>query len=69
MINMVALMGRLTYEPELRTTPSGVSVLRFRLRATEIINAPVKTDRQILLIVLHGAKLRNLSADISTKAQ
>lgn len=28
---MVALMGRLTYEPELRTTPSGVSVLRFQV--------------------------------------
>ena len=31
MINTVALMGRLTYEPELRTTPSGVSVLRFQV--------------------------------------
>ncbi len=31
MMNMVALMGRLTYEPELRTTPSGVSVLRFQI--------------------------------------
>lgn len=31
MINMVALMGRLTYEPELRKTPSGVSVLRFQV--------------------------------------
>jgi single-strand DNA-binding protein len=31
MINMVALMGRLTFEPELRTTPSGVSVLRFQV--------------------------------------
>lgn len=31
MINIVALMGRLTYEPELRTTPSGVSVLRFQV--------------------------------------
>ena len=31
MINMVALMGRMTYEPELRTTPSGVSVLRFQV--------------------------------------
>ncbi len=31
MINMVALMGRLTYEPELRTTPSGVSVMRFQI--------------------------------------
>ena len=31
MINMVALMGRLTFEPELRQTPSGVSVVRFQI--------------------------------------
>lgn len=31
MINTVALMGRLTYEPELRTTPSGVSLVRFQI--------------------------------------
>ena len=31
MINMVALMGRLTFEPEIRTTPSGVSVMRFQI--------------------------------------
>ena len=31
MINMVALMGRLTYEPELRTTQSGLSVLSFQV--------------------------------------
>lgn len=31
MINMVALMGRLTYEPELKVTPSGVSVIRFQV--------------------------------------
>lgn len=31
MLNVVALMGRLTYEPELRSTPSGVSVLRFQV--------------------------------------
>ena len=31
MINMVALMGRLTFEPELRTTPSGTSVIRFQV--------------------------------------
>lgn len=28
---MVALMGRLTYEPELRTTNSGLSVLSFQI--------------------------------------
>lgn len=31
MINTVALMGRLTFEPELRTTPAGVSVIRFQV--------------------------------------
>jgi single-strand DNA-binding protein len=31
MINTVALMGRLTYEPELRSTAGGVSVLRFQI--------------------------------------
>ena len=29
MINTVALMGRLVYEPELKTTQSGISVLSF----------------------------------------
>ena len=31
MINMVALMGRLTYSPELKSTPSGTSVIRFQV--------------------------------------
>ncbi|WP_290911363.1 single-stranded DNA-binding protein [Eubacterium sp.] len=31
MINMVALMGRLTYEPELRSTPNGLAVIRFQI--------------------------------------
>lgn len=31
MLNVVALMGRLTYDPELRSTPSGVSVMRFQI--------------------------------------
>ena len=31
MINTVALMGRLTYDPELKSTPSGVSVIRFQV--------------------------------------
>ncbi len=31
MINMVALMGRMTYEPELKSTPNGLSVLRFQV--------------------------------------
>ena len=31
MINVVAIMGRLTYDPELRTTPTGVAVVRFQV--------------------------------------
>lgn len=31
MLNVVALMGRLVADPELRTTPAGVNVCRFRL--------------------------------------
>lgn len=31
MINSVVLMGRLTYEPELRSTPNGTAVIRFQI--------------------------------------
>lgn len=31
MINSVVIMGRLTYDPELRTTPNGVSVVQLQV--------------------------------------
>ena len=31
MLNVVALMGRLVYDPELKTTPSGINVGSFRI--------------------------------------
>ena len=31
MLNVVAIMGRLVADPELRTTPAGVNVCRFRI--------------------------------------
>ncbi len=47
MINMVALMGRLTFEPELRKTPSDVSVIRFQVacdRSYQRAGAERQTD-------------------------
>ena len=47
MLNMVALMGRLTFEPELRKTPSDVSVIRFQIaydRAYQRAGAERQTD-------------------------
>ena len=47
MLNNVVLMGRLTFEPELKVTPSGVSVVRFGLavdRRYQQQNAEKKTD-------------------------
>lgn len=31
MLNVVALMGRMVYDPELKTTPSGINVCNFRI--------------------------------------
>lgn len=45
MINTVAIMGRLTYEPELKVTPSGVSVIRFQVACNRQYQAQGQ-DRQ-----------------------
>lgn len=42
MINTVALMGRLTYDPELKSTPSGVSVISFQIACDRNYVAPGK---------------------------
>lgn len=44
-MNVVAIMGRLTYEPELRVTPSNVSVLRLQV-AVDRSYTPKKQERQ-----------------------
>ncbi len=47
MINNVVLMGRLTFEPELKSTPSGVSILNFQIaceRNYQKANEEKKTD-------------------------
>lgn len=45
MINSVVIMGRLTYEPELKSTPSGVSVIRFQI-ACDRNYTPKGQDKQ-----------------------
>lgn len=45
MINTVALMGRLTYEPEIKTTQSGVAVLSFQI-AVDRNYTPQGQERQ-----------------------
>ncbi len=45
MLNVVALMGRLTAAPELRTTPNGLSVCRFSI-AVDRNYAKAGTERQ-----------------------
>ncbi len=45
MLNIVVLMGRLTADPELRTTPNGISVCRFTL-AVDRNYAKQGTERQ-----------------------
>lgn len=44
-MNVVAIMGRLTYDPELKATPSGVSVLRFQI-AVDRNYTPKNQERQ-----------------------
>lgn len=40
MLNIVALMGRLTADPELKTTPSGVSVTSFQIAVDRSYTKP-----------------------------
>lgn len=67
MLNRVILMGRLTADPELKKTNSDLSVTSFSL-AVDRITARARTVRQTSSTVLHGVRLRNLSADIFPKA-
>lgn len=50
MINVVAIMGRLTYDPELRTTPTGVSVVRFQVAVDRNFQRAARSARQTSLM-------------------
>lgn len=52
MINRVVLVGRLTKDPEYRTTPSGVSVATFTLAVNRTFTNAQGNAKQISLTVL-----------------
>lgn len=52
MLNRVVLVGRLTKDPEYRTTPSGVSVATFTLAVNRTFTNAQGEREQILLTVL-----------------
>ena len=39
-LNKVFLMGRLTFDPELRRTPGGTAVTELRLATTQVVGGP-----------------------------
>lgn len=52
MLNRVVLVGRLTKDPEYRTTPSGVSVATFTLAVNRTFTNAQGNAKLISLIVL-----------------
>ena len=70
-INKVILMGRLTFEPELKATPSGVAVIRFQIACDRNYQAKGKERKEKLTLstLLHGDRPLNLSNGIFIKAQ
>ena len=69
MLNRVILMGRLTADPELRQTGSGISVATAGSQSTAITRPKAATNvKRILSLASPGARLLNLSASSSARA-
>ena len=60
MYNKVILMGRLTRDPELRTTPNGISVATFSIAVDRRFAKAVRKGKQIFSILSHGVKPQSL---------
>ncbi len=68
MLNVVAIMGRLVADPELRTTPQGTNVCSFRIACDRNFARQGEQRRPISLISSLGVRRPSLSASISRKA-
>lgn len=51
MLNRVVMVGRLTKDPELRYTPSGVAVCNFTLAVNRPFSNQQETGKQISLML------------------
>ena len=69
MLNHIVIMGRLTRDPELRTTQSGVSVASFTVAVDRDFGGRDGGERQTdFLMSPPGARPVSLSASISARA-
>lgn len=67
MLNRVILMGRLTADPELKTTPNGVSVTSFSIAVDRSYVKSGEERKADFSILFAGVRLLNLFADISAR--
>ena len=68
MLNVVAIMGRLVADPELRTTPQGTNVCSFRIACDRNFARQASSVRPIYRLSLHGVSRPSLFASISRRA-
>lgn len=60
-MNRVALIGRLTKDPELRTTQSGTSVCSFNLAVNRRVQTPGQPDADFISWVAWGKSAYNMT--------
>ncbi|RQN33649.1 single-stranded DNA-binding protein [Paraburkholderia tropica] len=66
MLNRVVLVGRLTKDPEFRTTPSGVEVSTFTLAVNRTFtNAQGEREADFINVVVFGKQAKNVNDYLS----
>ncbi len=59
MINRVVLVGRLTKDPELKYTPSGIAMARFTLAVNRTFNSEGQPDADFINIIVWRKQAEN----------
>ena len=68
MLNVIAIMGRLVADPELRTTPAGVNVCRFRIACDRNFAKPGEQRQADFVDIVAWRQRRILCAATSRRA-